>query len=235
MAAGQGKNGDLHAEKHPSVRVVLADSDSVFLHGLRAILEAQAGFRVLAEARTGREVVSELSRHQPDLLLMGFSMECGRDALGLSRDLIRLSDKTAVIVTLPNSSGGLARMLIESGVRGVVSRSSRIEILIAAVESVLSGNVFLDPGLRIRRPRPGSTAGQVDVSLLTPREREVFRLLGMEKNTQDIASLLGLSPKTIERHRENIMAKLGLVGASSLRLVAKAHVLWENCGVDYVI
>ena len=235
MTTGEEKNGDLQTGPRPTVRVVLADTDSVFLHGLRTIIEAQADFRVLGEARTSQQVFSELSRHQPDLLLMGFSLECGRDALGLSRDLIRLSEQTAVIVALPNSAAGLARLLLESGVRGILSRSSPIKLLIAAVDSVVSGNVFLDPGLQIRRPRTGSTAGQVDVSLLTSREREVFRLLGMENTTKDIASLLGLSPKTIESHRENIMAKLGLGGASSLILVTKAHVLWETCGVDYVI
>ena len=100
---------------------------------------------------------------------------------------------------------------------------------------MLAGEVFVDPELSVSRPRPDSTAGQVDPSVLTSRELEVLRLVGSEKTYKEIGSLLGLSIKTVGAHRENIKSKLNLGSGRALYLVAKAYVLWESSGVDYLI
>ena len=103
------------------------------------------------------------------------------------------------------------------------------------MQTVLDGEVFVDSSLITTRPRPDSTAAQCDLSVLTSREREIFHLLGTEKSYKEIADLLGISAKTVERHRENIKSKLCLGSACALTLAAKARVLWESTGVDYVI
>lgn len=216
-------------------RVLLADREAIFLVGLRAIFEPLKRFEIVGEAPTSQELLSRLSTHKPRILLMGFRLACGRDALGLAPEIQKRSADTSIIVLLPGNSVMLTGRILSAGVRGILARSTRTEALLPTIEKVLAGEVFVDPELSISRPRPDSTAGQVDPGVLTSRELEVLRLFGMEKSYKDIASQLGLSIKTVGAHREHIKAKLNLGSSHALFLVAKAYVLWEASGVDYLI
>ena len=231
--SGNAKAPAGSAAKRPGI--LLADREAIFLFGLRAILKPQKHFGIVGEATTSQHLLSELSLHKPDILLMGFRLFCGRDALGLASEVHRRSQDTAIIVLLPANSVLLTGRLLSSGVRGILSRSARPEALLPTLGKVRDGEVFVDPELSASRPRSDSTAGQVDPAVLTSRELEVLRLVGLEKSYKDIASLLGLSIKTVGAHRENIKAKLCLGNGRSLCLVAKAYVLWESSGVDYLI
>ncbi|MEI8311016.1 MAG: response regulator transcription factor [Verrucomicrobiota bacterium] len=216
-------------------RVLIADREAVFLLGLRAILEPQERLEIVGEATTSDQLLSALSLHAPDVLLMGFRLSCGRDALGLAPEIRKRSPDTSTIVLLPGNSVLLTGRLLSAGIRGILARSARTGALVPTLEKVLGGEVFVDPELTASRPRPDSTAGQVDPGVLTSRELEVLRLFGMDKTYKDIASLLGVSIKTVGAHRENIKTKLNLGNSHSLFLVAKAYVLWESSGVDYLI
>ena len=142
---------------------------------------------------------------------------------------------TATIILLPGNSVFLTGRLLSAGVRGILARCARPEAILPTIEKVLAGEVFVDPELSDSRPRPDSTAGHVDAAALTSRELEVLRLIGQDKTYKDIGSLLGLSIKTVGAHRENIKSKLNLGSGRALHLVAKAYVLWESSGVDYLI
>ncbi|MCX6972102.1 MAG: response regulator transcription factor [Verrucomicrobia bacterium] len=216
-------------------RVLLADREAIFLFGLRAILEPKNCFEIVGEVATSQELLTRLSIHKPRILLMGFRLLCGRDALGLAPEIQKRSPDTAIIVLLPGNSVLLTGRILTAGVRGILARSARIEALLPTIEKVMGGQVFVDPELSISRPRPDSTAGQVDPGVLTSRELEVLRLFGMEKSYKDIASQLGLSIKTVGAHREHIKTKLNLGSSHAFFLVAKAYVLWEASGVDYLI
>ena len=216
-------------------RVLLADREAIFLHGLRAVLEAHRCIEVVGEAADSHQLLSQLSLRTPDILLMGFRLSCGRDALGLAPEILECSPDTATIVLLPGNSVLLTGRILSAGVRGILDRGARLEALLPTIGKVLAGEVFVDPELSVTRPRPDSTAGQVDPSVLTSRELEVLRLVGSEKTYKEIGSLLGLSVKTVGAHRENIKSKLGLGSGRALDLVAKAYVLWESSGVDYLI
>lgn len=216
-------------------RVLIADREAVFLLGMRAILEPRGEFEIVGEATTSGELLAGLDIHAPDVLLMGFRLGCGRDALGLAPEIRKRCPQTAAVVLLPGNSVPLTGRLLSAGIRGILARSAQAGALAPTIGKVLAGEVFVDPGLTASRPRPDSTAGQVDPGVLTSREIEVLRLFGMEKNYKDIASLLGVSIKTVGAHRENIKAKLNLGSSHALFLVARAYVLWEASGVDYLI
>lgn len=216
-------------------RILIADQEPLFLHGIRASIEVKATFQVIGESTTSQQALSNLSLHKPDLLIIGFRLACGRDTLGLAPEFRNLCPGIAIIVLLPRNSGSLTRCLLLAGVRGVLARSSPCDALLTAVRNVLAGGAFVDPSLATSQPRTDSTAGQCDPSTLTSREREIFHLLGMEKSYKEIAALLGISTKTVERHRENIKAKLCFGSSCALTLAAKARVLWESSGVDYII
>lgn len=233
QSAGKRKVSEKSAARKPSV--LLSDREAVCLLGLRSILETQGTFQIVGEATSSSHLLSQLSLHKPDLLLTGFRLSCGRDALGLASEIHKGSRDTATIVLLPGDSVPLTGRLISSGIRGILARCTRPAALLPTIGKVLAGEVFVDPELCAVRPRPDSTAGQVDPAVLTSRELEVLRLIGLGKTYKDIASILGLSIKTVGAHRENIKAKLRLGGSRSLFLVAQAYVLWESSGVDYLI
>ena len=235
MKAGSGNTKAPARSAANRPRVLLADRESIYLLGLRAILEPQKRFKIVGEVTASQQLLSDLSHHKPDILLMGFRLSCGRDALGLAPEVQERSQNTATIVLLPGNSVLLTGRIVSAGVRGILARCASPEALLPTMEKVLAGEVFVDPELSASRPRPDSTAGQVDPSVLTSRELEVLRLIGLEHTYKDIGSLLGLSIKTVGAHRENIKSKLHLGSGRALDLVAKAYVLWESSGVDYLI
>ena len=235
MKSGSGKAKAPAGGAAKKTRILTADREAIFLLGLRAALETQRRFEIVGEAATSQEILSALSDHNPDVLLMGFQLSCGRDALGLASEIHERSPGTAAIVLLPGHAVFLTGRLFSAGVRGILARNSRAGALLPAIGKVLSGEIFVDPELSASRPRLDSTAGQVAPGALTSRELEVLRLFGMEKTYKEIASLLGLSIKTVGAHREKIKTKLHLGNSHAFFLVAKAHVLWESSGVDYLI
>ena len=235
MKAGSGITKAPGGSAGKISRVLLADREAIFLRGLRAILEPQKGFEIVGEATTSPHLLSLLSLHAPDILLVGFRLACGRDALGLAPEIQACSPDTATIVLLPANSVLLTGRILSAGVRGILARCASPDSLLPTIGKVLAGEVFVDPELSASRPRPDSTAGHVDPSVLTSRELEVLRLIGLGHTYKDIGSLLGLSIKTVGAHRENIKSKLHLGSGRALDLVAKAYVLWESSGVDYLI
>ncbi|TSA32285.1 MAG: DNA-binding response regulator [Verrucomicrobiaceae bacterium] len=216
-------------------RVLLAACEAVYLLGLRTIFASQESLEIVGEATTSHTLLPLLTHFRPEILLMSFRLYCGHDALGLAREFSERSPETAVIVLLPGNAVPLTGRLLSTGIRGLLARCARPEAFLPTIEKVLDGEVFVDPELSATRPRPESTAGQVDPSVLTSRELEVLRLFGLGNNYKEVASHLGLSIKTVESHRENIKGKLHLGSAASLHLVAKAYVMWESSGVDYLI
>ena len=148
---------------------------------------------------------------------MGFRLACGRNALGLASEL----RGSPAVVFLSPMSAILASQLVSAGFRGILSRAAQLETIFPAIENVLSGGVFVDPDLLTSRPQSAFKASRVNS--LSARELEVFHLLGEKKSPRDIASLLGLSVKTISNHRESIKSKLHLVSTSDIGIIANVN------------
>jgi DNA-binding CsgD family transcriptional regulator len=115
----------------------------------------------------------------------------------------------------------------------LVSREIDPEHLSSTLRDALEGKQPSE--IRNLQPEGDSAAGSVDLSILSRREIEIFRLIGLGNTCREIASLLGISIKTCEAHRENIKLKLGLPSARSLLQMARARVLWDQTGADYLI
>ena len=214
-------------------RILIADRDPLFLLGIRAVLDSR--FEVVGDALTGRHVLESAASIQPEILIAGFVLGCGRDTLGLATDIRAASPATAMVVLLPECCSDVAEPLLRSGARAVLPRSSLPATLLSAIERVIDGEVFVATQFSPHRPRQDSNAGHVDLTVLTARELEIFRLFGLGKSYTDIASLLDLSPKTIEKHRENIKVKVRVKSAAAMLLLARAHALWESVALDYII
>jgi DNA-binding NarL/FixJ family response regulator len=196
------------------LRIVVVDDHAVVRRGVRALLESQPGWEVSAEATTGREAVDVAKRLQPDIVVMDLSLP-ELNGLDATRQVLKESPRTEVLVLTMHHSEELARNVLQAGARGYILKSDADESLIAAVESLRQHKPFLtskvtefvlDDYLR-RAEEQDDDAPHTPV---TAREREIIQLLAEGRSNKEAAAALGISVKTIEAHRANLMRKLRL-------------------------
>lgn len=190
------------------LRILVVDDHAVVRRGIRALLESQEGWEVVAEAATGREAVDLAKRLHPDIVVMDLSLP-ELNGLDATRQILSDGPSTEVLVLTMHHSEELARNVLQAGARGYVLKSDADENLIAAVEKLRRHHPFLtakitefvlDDYLRRSDERAGDG--------VTAREREIMQLLAEGNSNKEAATTLGVSVKTIEAHRANIMHKL---------------------------
>jgi DNA-binding NarL/FixJ family response regulator len=200
-----------------ALRILIVDDHAVVRRGVRALLESQAHWEVAGEATTGREAVDTAKRLRPDIVVMDLSLP-ELNGLDAARQILKDSPATEVLVLTMHHSEELARNALQAGARGYVLKSDADQNLIAAVESLRQHKPFLTSAVTefvlddyIRHVDDTPRYPEV-----THREREVIQLLAEGKSNKESAVALGVSVKTIEAHRANIMRKLHLRSASDL-------------------
>jgi DNA-binding NarL/FixJ family response regulator len=204
-----------------TLRIVIVDDHSVVRRGVRALLESQPGWEVLAEAQTGREAVEVVRRLQPDIVVIDLSLP-ELNGLDATRQILKESPRTEVLMLTMHHSEELVRDVLRAGARGYVLKSDADASLISAVDSLRQHKPFLTANVAevilddyLRR------ADQQDVTALphagvTAREREIIQLVAEGKSNKEAALILDVSVKTIEAHRANLMRKLHLRSFSDL-------------------
>lgn len=201
------------------LRIVVVDDHAVVRRGVRALLESRADWKVVADATTGREALDAVKRHRPEIVVMDISLP-ELNGLDATRQIIQESPQTEVLVLTMHHSEELAREVLKAGARGYVLKSDADESLIAAVDALRQHKPFLTSGvtefmldgfLRDMSVPDLSTRDPV-----TPREREIIQLLTEGLSNKEAAARLGISVKTIEAHRANIMRKLRLRSVADL-------------------
>lgn len=201
------------------LRILIVDDHAVVRRGVRALLESQPGWEVAAEATTGREAVEIARRLQPDIVIMDLSLP-ELNGLDATRQLLKESPRSEVLVLTMHHSEELARDVLQAGARAYVLKSDADESLVAAVESLRQHKPFLtstvtefvlDDYLRRGEHDEGDAHTAV-----TTRERELIQLLAEGKSNKEAATSLGISVKTVEAHRANLMRKLRLRSVSEL-------------------
>ena len=202
------------------LRILIVDDHAVVRRGVRSLLESQPGWEISGEATNGREAVALAKRLQPDVVVMDLSLP-ELNGLDASRQILKESPRSEILVLTMHHSEELAREVLQAGARGYVLKSDADQSLIAAVESLRQHKPFLtstvtefvlDDYTR-RAETHGDRAAHTAV---TQREREIIQLLAEGKGNKEAASTLGISVKTIEAHRANIMRKLRLRSISDL-------------------
>ncbi len=202
------------------LRIVVVDDHAVVRRGVRALLESQPGWEVSAEATNGREAVDVARRLQPDIVVMDLSLP-ELNGLEATRQIRKESPRTEVLVLTMHHSEELARDVLQAGARGYVLKSDADERLIAAVDSLRQHKPFLTSTVTefvlddyLRRAEESNEIGPY--TAVTTREREIIQLLAEGKSNKEAASVLGISVKTVEAHRANLMRKLRLRSLSDL-------------------
>jgi DNA-binding NarL/FixJ family response regulator len=203
-----------------SLRILVVDDHAVVRRGVRSLLESHDGWMVCGEATTGGEAVEQSRRLRPDVVVMDLSLPelNGLDAI---RQILKDAPRIEVLVLTMHHSEELAREVLQAGARGYVVKSDADENLMRAVDSLRQHQPFLTPTVAgfvlddyVRR---GDAAPADFVAVgVTSREREIIQLIAEGQSNKEAASKLGISVKTIEAHRGNIMRKLRLRTVSDL-------------------
>lgn len=205
------------------MRVLLFDPDEVWRRGFRRLVEETPGWEICGETADPAAAERMAPELAPDVMAVDESCP-----LPTMEALVRGSPEARVLVfgSPSNDEGEEPRRLLAAGAKGLVSKSESVEIVRDALESVSRDRAFLSPMasdwlLRrfLSRPKPPESRTRPEPAL-TPREREVVRLLADAKTSREVASSLGISVKTVENHRANAMRKLGARSIGDLVRIA---------------
>lgn len=202
------------------IRVMLVDDHAVVRAGLRMMLESEEEFDICSEASTASEAVVKTTQDKPDVILMDIGLPdmTGIDA---TREIKRAFPEIPVVALTIHEDEEYFFKMLDAGASGYVPKRAAPEELLSAIRAAYSGEVYLYPSLakllvRDFLSQQSQEAGADTMHGLTPREEEVLALLAEGENNTEIAERLTISPKTVARHRENIMNKLNLHSRTDL-------------------
>jgi DNA-binding NarL/FixJ family response regulator len=194
-------------------RILVADDHPIVLDGLRRVLDAQPDFDVVAEARDGVEAVARAVEGEIDLAILDVSMP-RKTGLQATREIVQRRPNTRVLILSMHDNEEYFFEALAAGASGYVLKTSVDRDLIEGCRAALRGEPFLYPGAvralireHLDRARRGESAR---TEPLTPRELEIVKLIAEAYTNDDIAEQLVISKKTVERHRANILEKLGM-------------------------
>ena len=205
-------------------RIAIAEDHRILREGLKSLLASQPEYHVVGEAEDGLDAIRLAMDTKPDLLLLDLSMP-RLDGLSAMRDIKKICPETKILALTVHTDEEYVLEAFNSGADGYCLKDAgRVELLMA-IESVFSGNAYFSPGIADKvlegylegRQRIKSTSSW---ETITRREREVLKLIGEGYKNKEIADLLCISVKTVEKHRSNIMKKLDLHNAAALTAYA---------------
>jgi two-component system response regulator NreC len=203
-----------------SLRLLLVDDHAVVRTGLRMLLEEHGDVTIVGEAGTAAEAIEAAGRLNPDVVLMDIGLPdiSGIDA---ARELKRLRPSVAIVALTIHEDAEYFFKMLDAGAIGYVPKRAAPEELLSAIEAAARGEVYLYPSMAkllvgdyLRQEQAVKSARALDG--LTAREQEVLTPLVEGESNQAIADQLGISPKTVARHRENLMRKLNLHSRAEL-------------------
>ena len=200
------------------LRVVLADDHALVRAGIRALLERMEGVEVVGEAADGYEALELVAETHPDVVLLDITMPRMSGLAAVAR-MVRDHPDVRVVMLSVHADAEYVREVLRVGASGYLLKDASDAELGLAIRSVAAGGRYLSPAVSsavidgfVRRR--GSRRG--DAVSLTPRQREVLQLLAEGYSTKDVARLLGISPKTAEAHRAELMKRLGVGDLATL-------------------
>ena len=203
------------------LRILLADDHEIFRHGLRSMLRTRNGWEVCAEAADGQDAVEQARRLRPDVVIMDVTMP-KMNGLEATRQIRKAMPRCEVLILTMHHSESLAREVFAAGARGYVLKSNAGDMVVSAVESLRLHKPFFCPEvsdlvLKAYIGESGDESRRASpLAVLTPRERELVQLIAEGKSTKEAAESLGISEKTAETHRANVMHKLDIHSVSEI-------------------
>lgn len=189
-------------------RILLADDHGVVREGLKNLL-LKEGFEIVGEVSNGRDALEIAKKLRPDAVLLDFSMP-QLNGIDAAREIHSASPQTKTILLTMYKEDQYVLEALRAGIKGYVLKTQAASDLINAIYSTLRGETYLSPGISENIVKIALSGSAVFTDPLTPREREILQLIAEGKTNKEIAHQLGMSVKTVESHRRNLMVKLNL-------------------------
>jgi DNA-binding NarL/FixJ family response regulator len=205
----------------PRITVLLADDHTIVREGLRKLLEAETDIEVVGEAGTGRQAVEMSRKRLPDVVVMDLAMPT-LNGLEATRQIRKAIPSVKVLVLSAHSDDAYVDSVTALGAVGYLIKQTSADFLVEAIREVQKGNTFFSPSIARRRghrqrqtpDRKGALRRKI--SVLSSREVEVLQLVAEGKANKQVAAALGISGKTVEKHRDHLMQKLDIHDTASL-------------------
>lgn len=208
----------------PPIRILLADDHAVVRDGLRALLDRQPDFVIVAEACDGRECIELAEKHSPDVVMMDVAMP-QMNGIEAARRILAANPSIAIVILSMHQDESYVLQSLKAGAKGYLLKDSPREDVLEAIRSAAQGRAFLSR--KVSRMLQEDYIEQLQAKglddsyeLLTDREREILQLLAEGRANKEVANLLNISPTTVETHRGHILRKLSLHGTADLILYA---------------
>lgn len=218
------------------IHVILAEDHTLVRAGIRALLEKAEDVNVLGEAADGQQVIELAEKLIPDVVVMDIMMP-RLNGIQAAEKMQLLKIPARVVLLSMYSDEALVFQAIQNGVKGYVLKTSLGEELLWAVRAAAKGETYLStPVSEIVAQQKSSVSnlseGNVPFLMLSPREREILKLIGEENTSAEVADLLFISEKTVEKHRSSLMEKLQVRNLAGLVRVAIKYGLVNLDGVQ---
>lgn len=202
------------------IKLMLADNHAVVREGLKALLEKQTDIKVAAEAANGDEMLKKLKEIRPDVLVMDVSMPNLAGIRSIQR-IREISENTQTVILTMNQKKDYIREALHAGARGYLLKTSPFEEVLGAIRTAYNKKYFLSAEINadiINKYLKKQTDKQQlsTYDQLTRREQEIFKLVARGATANEIAGRLAISPKTVAKHRTNLMEKLNMKNTASL-------------------
>jgi two-component system response regulator NreC len=195
------------------LRVFLADDHLILREGIRLLLEKVSDIEVIGEASDGEEAVAKVEQLVPDVVLMDITMP-GLNGLEATRQIKQKNPQVKVLILTMHETDQYLSQMLQAGASGYVVKATSTSELISAVRAVHQGDVYLYPSIArmlvddyLQRVKRGEE--KTSYEGLTSREREILMYIAEDRKNKEIADLLGISVRTVQAHRTNLMDKLG--------------------------
>ncbi|HPW45968.1 MAG TPA: response regulator transcription factor [bacterium] len=192
------------------IKLLLVDDHKIVRDGMRSLLSEGKEISVIGEAENGRQAVALAKELKPDVILMDIAMP-DMNGIEAASQIIRENERIKVLILSMHSEKMFVSKAFAAGVSGYLLKDCDIEEILSAIRAVQANQKYISPliaGTIIEDYRDGLK--EQKVSILTEREREVLQLIAEGKTSKKIANLLGISTKTIDVHRQQIMDKLNI-------------------------
>jgi len=203
------------------ITVLLAEDHSVVRQGLCALLNADGHFKMVGEARTGREAVEKAKALCPDVILMDIAMPV-LNGLEATRQILAANPAAKVIILSAHSDDEYIERMTAVGAVGFLEKQTSADVLTKAIREVAKGINFFSPSIAKRmsnslsKPRDRDGLVKANATRLTSRESEVLQLVAEGSANKQVAATLGISIKTVEKHRQHLMDKLNIHDTAGL-------------------
>lgn len=205
-----------------TIKVLIADDHTLVREGIKALLKEIKDIEVVGEAKDGDEIIDKIKELNPDIILLDISMPKVNN-LNFCEKIRSTSEDIKIIILSMHYSEEYVREALRYGVKGYILKDSSFSELEIAIKSVFNGEVYLSPKISNLLVKDYLEKVKDPLDMLTERQKEILKLLAEGYSVKEIAQLIGISVKTVETHKAQIMEKLNIYDIPGLVKFAIKH------------